>query len=128
VAEAHVLQLVSSHLVERLSAGMASGASPPASGSIMKLFGATSVMRRAEIGQEIGGADTVVWPAGADTVGRALGEYYPMRQGMSLGGGSNEIQRNIISERVLGMPREWAADREVAFRDVRRNTMPTSPR
>ena len=30
-------------------------------------------------------------------------------------------------ERVLGMTREWAADRDVAFKDVKRNAMPTGP-
>ena len=43
-----------------------------------------------------------------------------IRQGSSLGGGSNEIQRNIISERLLGLPREYAADREVPYREVKR--------
>ena len=37
------------------------------------------------------------------------------------------MARNIISERILGMPREYAADRDMAFRDVRRNIM-ASPR
>lgn len=120
VAEAHVRHVVHGQLNRRISQGLASGAMPPPAGSIMKLFGATNVIRRAEIGLELAGSESVAWPAGEETVGRRLGDLTLWRQGMSLGGGSNEIQRNIISERVLGMPREHAADRDVPYRDVRR--------
>ena len=34
------------------------------------------------------------------------------------------MQRNIISERVLGMPREFAADRDRPFGEVKHNRMP----
>ena len=60
-------------------------------------------------------------------IGRGAGEDFLERQATSLAGGSNEIQRNLIAERVLGMPREWAADRDIPYKDVRSNTMPTSP-
>jgi alkylation response protein AidB-like acyl-CoA dehydrogenase len=99
---------------------MASGTLPAPAGSLLKLFAATNAMRRSEIGLEVMGPDAVTWPVGTSTPGRQVGEYSLIRQGLSLGGGSNEIQRNIISERLLGMPRELAADRDVPYRDVKR--------
>ena len=41
-----------------------------------------------------------------------------MRQSSSIAGGTTEMARNNISERVLGMPRERTMDKDVPFRDV----------
>ncbi len=120
LAEAHANQLVAGQLVRRVTQGMGSGTMPPPAGALMKLFAATNHMRRCEIALELAGTDAVTWPAGEPGSAGQLGQATLHRQGMSLGGGSNEIQRNIISERLLGMPREAAADREIPYRDVRR--------
>ena len=120
VAEAHIRQLVGGQLVQRITQGLASGTLPAPAGSLMKLFGATNVMRRTEIALELVGSSAAAWPAGTDALGGQVGGATLWRQGVSLGGGSNEIQRNIISERLLGMPREHAADRDIPYREVRR--------
>jgi alkylation response protein AidB-like acyl-CoA dehydrogenase len=121
VAEAHVRQVVSAALVRRVSHGIASGRLPGQSGAIMKLFTANNTIRRCEIALEIAGGAAAAWPQGEEPPTRIAAEMSLWRQSMSLGGGSNEIQRNIISERVLGMPREYAADRDIPYRDVRRS-------
>jgi alkylation response protein AidB-like acyl-CoA dehydrogenase len=113
VAEAHTISRVQQQLISRVTAGMRAGALPPPAAAIMRLFSGESATRLAEIGVEIMGSHAVC-DDGID-----YGVSFLMRQAGSLGGGSTEMARNVISERVLGMPREYAADRDVPFSQVR---------
>jgi alkylation response protein AidB-like acyl-CoA dehydrogenase len=116
VAEAHAISRIQQQLISRVTDGMRTQQLPPPSAAIMRLFAGYSSTRVAEIGVELLGSHAV---AGEDRQGLDYGLSFLMRQAGSLGGGSTEMARNIISERVLGMPRELAADRDVPFSQVR---------
>jgi alkylation response protein AidB-like acyl-CoA dehydrogenase len=122
VAEAHVLGIVNRQLSSRLQTATSLGVLPPAAGSLLKLFGSMAYVRTSDITMELAGTSAVVWPVDDRSAG--LGVDFLFRQATSILSGTSEIQRNIISERVLGLPREPAPDRDVPFREVRHNTMP----
>ncbi|MCZ7525688.1 MAG: acyl-CoA dehydrogenase family protein [Acidimicrobiia bacterium] len=118
VGEMEERTTVHRQLVARVATGLATGTLPPPAGALMRLSAAEAGLAGADIALEATGVDAVVWPA--DHPDRGPGEAYVFRQAAALGGGSAEMQRNIISERLLGMPREPAADRDRPFREVRR--------
>jgi hypothetical protein len=96
----------------------------PSSCRRLRLFSGDSAVRRAEIGLDLAGAGAVSGPAVSGGEGGHPGDpetgvQFIMRQASCLGGGSTEMARNIISERILGMPREYAADRDIPFSQVR---------
>jgi alkylation response protein AidB-like acyl-CoA dehydrogenase len=118
VAEAHALETVQDLLVQRIGTGIGSGALEATNGSLLRLFEITKVLHCSNIGLELADAGMVVWP---ESSSETLGRQFLMRQSAALAGGSIEMQRNIISERVLGLPRELAPDAGVPFDSVPHN-------
>ncbi|MEO3855878.1 acyl-CoA dehydrogenase family protein [Acrocarpospora sp. B8E8] len=117
VGEAWAMQKVQEQLIDRVMAGMAHGHLPGPAVSITRMFHAEADWKNADTGVRIAGSAAVTGRPG-EAGPLDYGQQYLSRQSASLGGGSTEMSRNIISERLLGMPREYAADRDVPFKDV----------
>jgi alkylation response protein AidB-like acyl-CoA dehydrogenase len=117
IGNAEVLNVVQRQLIDRVRTGMESGYFPGPAGSLVRLFGGMAGLERASIALELSGGQALVW--NDDEGDGEAGIAFIRRQASCLGGGSTEMARNLISERILGMPREYAADRDVAFSDVK---------
>ncbi|OBB17394.1 acyl-CoA dehydrogenase [Mycobacteriaceae bacterium 1482268.1] len=113
-----VHKAVQERLIEHVYHGVLDGSLPPAAGSIIRITHAETHQVAVDTAVQLTGSAAVV--EGDDNLIR-FGERYLSRQTAALGGGTTEIARNIIGERVLGFPREAAADRGVPFKEVKRN-------
>jgi alkylation response protein AidB-like acyl-CoA dehydrogenase len=119
IGEARVLELTASALQRRVAAGIRSGAMSAHSSAVSRVFTATARIRASGIKFEIAGPAAAGW-SGEDGAAAGLGDAYLMRQTSGIGGGTTEMARNVLAERVLGMPRESTLDRGVPFREVPR--------
>lgn len=119
VVAMHVATEVQKMVSARLSGAVASGKLHHGYGSLLKLGNDLLTQRRAELGLRLAGGQGVTWAAG-DEAERWSHDYLNSRSA-SIAGGTDEIQRNNISERVLGLPREAAPDRDVPFNQVPHN-------
>jgi len=117
VAQSTVHHTVQEHLIPSVVEAVASGRYPGVAMSLARLFHAETDWLEYDAGFEIAGSSGVSHDD-SDYAGQ-WAKHFLMRQGASLGGGSTEMSRNIISERLLKMPRERAEDKDIPFREVR---------
>jgi alkylation response protein AidB-like acyl-CoA dehydrogenase len=104
----------------RSAARRRTGQVPGPEGSVGKLFG-TELNQRVQVAavDALGLSGTAWDPADAETWGRV--RTFLRSRGNSIEGGTSEIQRNILGDRVLGLPREPDPSREAPWKDVPRN-------
>ncbi len=101
---------------QRAKAALENGTSSPTA-SLGKLAMSGILHYAGSLQTEILGAEATVGgldsPRSADATYSLLNAFFT-----SIGGGTDQIQRNIIGERLLGLPKEPSIDRDLPFRDV----------
>ncbi len=105
-------------LADRIMTAVRRRERPPVDPSILKLFIAVNRAISGDLAVAIAG------PAGLledDEVGRWVEAELLARYGISIGGGTNEVQRNNLAERALGLPKEPSTDRGVAWSETLRS-------
>jgi alkylation response protein AidB-like acyl-CoA dehydrogenase len=104
--EVRLFQLHNWRTLSRLEQGR----EPGPEGSALKLYWSEMTKRLHETAMSVLGTASPLWKGATDNPGDGVWQrswlYY---QAASIFAGSNEIQRNIVGERVLGLPREPAA-------------------
>jgi alkylation response protein AidB-like acyl-CoA dehydrogenase len=119
IARAHINDYVQEQLAARVMAAMMAGTADQAGASLIKLGLGVIAPLRAAAAMEIVGRRGIAWADGEP--GEAAALNFLNGRIMSIAGGSNQIQRNIIGERILGLPREPSADSDKPFREVLRD-------
>ncbi len=111
-------QLATLHTGERVVAvlGARSGIHP----SIGKLWRTRQGRAAAELAAQLAFPTSPAWEEGDRDADYFAFQFLNCR-GMSLGGGTDEIQRNTLGERALGLPREPGPDKDTPFSQLLKN-------
>jgi alkylation response protein AidB-like acyl-CoA dehydrogenase len=115
LVELHIRSRALALFNQRLAQETRAGIFPGARGSAAKLLLAELTLYQADLATRLVGPEAAL----AD---HPLARAISMAPGMALGGGTNEIMRNIVGDRVLGLPPEPRVDKNVPFKDLKVGT------
>src|SRR5439155_3435705 len=99
-----IRERVLAYVAKRINAALLAGRQPGPEGSIAKLFDSDLIRRAAAVGMRLHGPAGAAWDAGCPADG-TWSRAVLFAPGMRIAGGTDEILRNTLAERTLGLPR-----------------------
>ena len=111
--------LAASEGCARVGKAIAAGKLSNQAAGLTKIIGGTLGIRQSNIALQLTGASAAAWTEENKAAGER-GSVLRVRQAGQMAGGTLEMARNVVSERLLGMPWEITVDREAPFRYVPR--------
>ena len=114
LATAYAEERAAKYFQARLRTMVSRGENPGALASMMKLTYASRLQKTSGLAMEIRGTDALA-PDSDAVATREIWHDYIWSTALRIAGGADEVLRNQISERVLGMPGELRADKGVPF-------------
>jgi len=94
------------------------GAQPGPEGAVNKVFNAEYNQRRSNFAMDANGVGATAWLPG-DTRAQARAQTFLRARANTIEGGTSEVLRNQMAERILGLPRDVEVDKDVAWAEVR---------
>jgi len=120
LVQAYIEDRVINLTSQRAAARRRAGQPPGPEGSISKLFFSEHTQRLQNLAVDLEGAGAQAWEEGDRWLQGTAWSLLRVRS-KTIAGGTSEVQRNILGERILGLPKEPEVDRSVPWSEVRRS-------
>jgi alkylation response protein AidB-like acyl-CoA dehydrogenase len=130
LARIYISQEVKEITAFRSSAARMAGQTPGAEGGVSKVFNAEFNQYRSNVAMDAAGMASIAWEAGSAGAGGQFGAVgegaakataFLRTRANTIEGGTSEVLRNQIAERILGLPREVEVDKGEAWSQTRRS-------
>lgn len=120
IMKLYILQQVKEITAFRAQAAKMRGEQPGPEGSFSKVFNAEFNQYKTAFAMNAAGIGSVAWVPG-DKVAEDRAASFLRARANSIEGGTSEVLRNQVGERVLGLPREPEVDRGIPWKDIKRS-------
>jgi alkylation response protein AidB-like acyl-CoA dehydrogenase len=120
LAQVFIEQEVKEMTAFRAALARSRGQQPGPEGGVGKVFNAELNQERSNLAMNAAGPASIAWVSG-DRVAEGRAHAFLRARGYTIEGGTSEVLRNQIGERILGLPRDVEVDKGVPWKEIRRN-------